>query len=508
MKTKNIIKYFIFFLIVIFIVSIKTISYSAYNFQSFNNAPRMKIEVNDKKYDDVKIIISDYSGLNSDNIVFYSANNGVKGEQITNKNFIKKIDTVKNKETNIIEKYIYTVSNEYLGNKTNNFYITISDANNSDCSLKTFFSIKAKDNKYVVDYAPRVFNWKSDNKKISFSVKDLAGINYIKLYDMNSDKQASEVISHSDLKKGESTISFELNKFNKINEKYKIKIATADNSKAKQTAIRVVEFSVNPEVKEIKIESSTNTIVESEIDNSFEENNKNTIIETEIDSDFEEFNENTSTEDETNNNSEEINDNSIIEEDIDNNFEENTSLSSFESTNGLINKFEFDDGFLYIIRWFGLGKKEKYTGWYPSNYNRQYYYKNGIKYTGIIYDGGEPLFILLGKPGTAVYNNIYYKNGRIGTGPYFNTYYVNGKPAQNWYKNMYFKNGKIVLQSDYIDVSSLYTYTGKNINPSLSETPSVLSANSPLLACLSSSLASSLCSILETPIHLIDFNIV
>ena len=81
MKTiKNMIKIIFIFL---FIVTISNITNAASgNFKSFNNAPRMWISVNSSKYDDVKIYITDYSGLKEENIKFYEVKSGNKGKEI------------------------------------------------------------------------------------------------------------------------------------------------------------------------------------------------------------------------------------------------------------------------------------------------------------------------------------------------------------------------------------------------------------------------------------------
>ncbi len=422
MNIKIIIKNLVFSFILLFIISLSNIGYSAENFQTFNNAPRMKIEVNEKNFDDVKITFTDYSGLDTSNIIFYTVKNGIKDTQITDNTFIKKIDTVYNQNNNTPQKYIYTISNTYLNNKSNSFYVTVSDKNNSACSLKTFFRIKAKDNKYVADYAPRVFDWKYSNNKVSFSVKDLTGIDYIKLYDMNSDTPANEVLTYSNLAKGESVISFELEKFKQIDGKYKIKISAQDNNKTyKQSAIRVVEFSAH--------EFKTINTTENDINYSNVETQNN------------------------------LNQEFITSSTI----QDHTALSG-------TNKYVFINNTLYRYTFFGI--KYRYSGMYNGKYYKNglkytgnyngYYYRNGLKYTGN-YNG---YFYERGKRYTGSYYGIYYYNGRKYTGIHRGVYYRNGRKYNGYYYGYLYKNGVKFTGTAYgyrYDHGKKYTgkYNGK-----------------------------------------------
>lgn len=242
-KVKKIIYIFI---IILFASFIRKTSYAKTSFKSFNGSPRMEIIVNNNKYDDVKIEIEDYSGLDSAKISFYTYKNGGIGKKITNKNFIKKIQPIYTSDKKTISKYIYTISNSYLNKKTNDLYLTVTDKNNSKCILNTSFRIKSDGKKYTTDYAPRVFDWENKNGKVYCTVKDWGGIKYVKIFDLNSQNPSKVVFQKTNLAKGSTTLEIPLGNFTAKNEIYNLKIITQDNNKDyPQTAVRGVSFSLN-----------------------------------------------------------------------------------------------------------------------------------------------------------------------------------------------------------------------------------------------------------------------
>ena len=221
-------------------------------FKGFNGSPRMEIIVNDKKFDDVKIKIEDYSGLNASKISFYTYRNGAKGSLITDKNFIKKIEPTYTSDKKTIFRYTYTISNKYLNYKKHELYVEIADKNNSRCVLNTSFRIKRDGKKYNTDYAPRVFDWKRQGNNVSFTAKDWGGIKYVKLYDLNAKNPNKVAFEKSNLAKGASTVTFSLNLFKTKNGKYNIKVVTQDSNKDyPQTAIRGESFGLYSCPKEL-----------------------------------------------------------------------------------------------------------------------------------------------------------------------------------------------------------------------------------------------------------------
>ena len=244
----NVKKYKLIILTIMFIfcIIIANKCEASTGFKFFNNSPRMTIKVNSNKYDDVVIKFRDFSSLDESKIFFYEANNGEIGKKITDSKFIKKIDKhYGTQNSSILVDVIYTISNEYLSKKTNSFYVTVTDKNNSDCQLKAFFRIKSDGVKYTVDSAPRVKNWKINNGIVSFTVQDWVGVKYVKLYDMLSANTSKVVVEKNNLSRGNTTIKFSIDKFTKKNGFYKIKIETQDNNKTyKQKAERIVFFSI------------------------------------------------------------------------------------------------------------------------------------------------------------------------------------------------------------------------------------------------------------------------
>ncbi len=253
---KKIKKIVTLYAIILFAMCIKMHCYATTEFKCLNGPPRMNIIVNDKKFDDVKIEIEDYSGLDASKINFYTYKNGVKGSLISDKNFIKKIVPTYTSDKKTVFRYTYTISDKYLSKKTNDLYIMVRDKNNSNCILNSSFRIKSDGKKYTTDYAPRAFDWKIKDYNLSFTVKDWVGIKYVKLYDLNAQNPAKEVFQKTNIARGASTVTFSLKPFQTKNGTYNIKIVTQDSNKTyAQTAERAVSFKVEKIAKELVITS-------------------------------------------------------------------------------------------------------------------------------------------------------------------------------------------------------------------------------------------------------------
>ena len=250
MKNKLIIKKIVItILIFLSLIFIKNYSSAYTGFKNFNNSPRMTIKVNSEKYDNVVISFRDFSSLDPNKIKFYTVVNGKVGNEIKDSNFLAK-DVEKHygiKDKSILVDCVYTISNKYLNKKTNSFYVTVADKYNSDCKLQAYFRIKNSKGKYTADSAPRVSDFKSDGKNLTFTVQDWVGVNYVKLYDMYGSNPSKEVAVKNNLARGNTKLSFPLSSFTLKNGKYKIKIITLDNNKTdKQMATRVVNFVLEP----------------------------------------------------------------------------------------------------------------------------------------------------------------------------------------------------------------------------------------------------------------------
>ena len=251
---KNIKRIGVAFIIILFAMLIKNYSYAATYFKSYNGAPRMELRINEKKFDDVKIVIEDYSGLDASKINFYKAKNGSRGAKITDKNFIKKIEPTYTSDKKTIYKYTYTISNKYLNKRSNYFYLSVTDKLNSNCTLNTFFGIRSNGKKYLVESAPAVSDFTINNDKVSFTTRDWNGIKYVRLYDLNSQNPTKLVFQKTNLPKGSSKITFSLKDFTPNMDKYNIKIVTQDINKTNvQTAVRVISFKVENISKELNI---------------------------------------------------------------------------------------------------------------------------------------------------------------------------------------------------------------------------------------------------------------
>ena len=241
----------IVFLVLIFFLAIIMNNYSfastnSQGFKIFDNAPRMTVKTNKQTYDDVVISFRDFSSLDESKIVFYTAENGQIGQKITDNNFIKDVKTnYGTYDKSILVDIIYTISNEYLNKKTNEFYVVAADKYNTPRKLEAFFRIKSNGQRYTSDTPPRVQNWKYSKGKCSFVLQDWVGVNYVRLYDMYGSDPSKVVLEKKGYSSGNHTVSFSLSNFTEIKDRYCIKIITQDNNKVKkQTATRVVKFGI------------------------------------------------------------------------------------------------------------------------------------------------------------------------------------------------------------------------------------------------------------------------
>ena len=187
---------------------------------------------------------------------------GKKGEEITSKDFIKKITpTYSENNPEKVVKYTYTIKNSYLNKKTKIFYVEVIDKNGSDCSLKTYFRIMASKKRYKPDYAPRIKNFSLDGSKLTFIAKDMAGTKTLKLYDLNGSSPSKVVYQNTKiLAKGGENVNVKLNKFTQKDGKYKIKIVSVDNASAKLKATRVINFAVETKAVETNIIENNDNI--------------------------------------------------------------------------------------------------------------------------------------------------------------------------------------------------------------------------------------------------------
>ena len=264
LKKINLKKIAVFFIIFLSIILAKKPSFGTTGFKIFDNSPRMSVSCNKEKYDDVVIKFRDFSSLDPAKIKFYTVQNGVIGKEITDPNFLSK-PVEKHYgvyDKSVLVDCIYTISNKYLNQKTNSFYVIATDKYNTPCKLEAFFKIKSTNGRYSADTAPRVINWIGSQGNCSFTVQDWVGVNYVRLYDMNSSNPSKIVLEKRNLPRGNSKISVQLKNFIQKNGKYQIKIITEDNNKKdKHIATRVVMFSLLPEdVSNDKISINTTSL--------------------------------------------------------------------------------------------------------------------------------------------------------------------------------------------------------------------------------------------------------
>ena len=247
------------------ILSINNISNAAtQGFESFDNSPRMVISPDKEKYADVTIRFTDYSGLDDANIKFYSVNvdssgKKTKTEITTNSKFIKSKEISKKLGDKSVQ-YTYVISNEYLNKKTKQFYVSVTD--NNGRYFHSYFRIKSNENRYKVDYAPRIKGWSVQGTNITFYARDLAGTALVTLSDINdrdSDNKAKEKLRLTGLEKGDAKITFDLEEkgFKKDeNGRYFIKIYAIDNASNHMSASRTIKFLLEEvDVSSVKIDN-------------------------------------------------------------------------------------------------------------------------------------------------------------------------------------------------------------------------------------------------------------
>lgn len=213
---------------------------SSSGFDAFNNAPRVRVDTTSSKDSNVKVIFTDYNGIDSSNIKFYSVNDKNEKREITDKNVIvsQEVSQV-SKNKNI--QYTYTISKDYLNKTTKRFYVTVADRTGK--TLKTYFKIESKEDQYEVNYAIRTSKWKYNDKKISFMLNDADGISKIALYDMNDGEK--QVKNEENLTNKSLNVSLGITKLKADNKgTYQIKIVTEDGSSEKQENIAEVSFRI------------------------------------------------------------------------------------------------------------------------------------------------------------------------------------------------------------------------------------------------------------------------
>ena len=91
--------------------------------------------------------------------------------------------------------------------------------------------------KYTIDLSPRVGSWEINNNNITIDACDYSGINYVKLYDLNSGNSSDAIVEKNNLPKGHSTISFSINKFAQKNGVYRIKVISQDKTSSNKNKL-------------------------------------------------------------------------------------------------------------------------------------------------------------------------------------------------------------------------------------------------------------------------------
>ena len=224
------------FLLFIIIFSNTVFAASGYDkFVSFNNSPRVTFSAASGKYSDVTIKVKDYSKLMS--VDLYK--NGKK---------IKFSSSDVSNET----EHIYTISHKkVLKGKTTNFKIVAKDKTGNTTSME--FTVKAKNKAYKFDLAPRVKNWtqSDDGKKVTFIVRDLGGVEEIKV----KDKVSDEIVYQNKEKtpKGDYAITLNLSKC-KVNKDGKYVLAINATDSYKKSNPRKISLTVNFKVTKSTIE--------------------------------------------------------------------------------------------------------------------------------------------------------------------------------------------------------------------------------------------------------------
>lgn len=238
MKRKIITIQIISIMMVIGMISFSYADANSAGFQTFNNAPRKSFTVNSDKLADVKITLKDNNKINS--VELYSVDEAGKNQ--------KKIE-FSNADTKNEVKHIYTLSHEkLLKGQTKRFYIKIKDGsgNVQYSTFKVCVNTKTVNGNqvsyYKIDDSPRVINWEANDKKVNFDVKDMSGIKYVKIQDRNN--QNKEIYNFENLKASITSLTIDMNKFKAIDDKYSLKIITADMGEIPEKSTRTVSFRI------------------------------------------------------------------------------------------------------------------------------------------------------------------------------------------------------------------------------------------------------------------------
>lgn len=207
-------------------------------FQTFNNAPRKSFTVDSDKLADVKITLKDNNKINLAEL--YSVDNQGKNE--------KKINFSSANTKNEV-KHIYTLSHEkLLKGETKRFYIKIKDGsgNVQYSTFKVCVNTKTVNGNqvsyYKIDDSPRVINWEANDKKVTFDVKDMSGVKYVKIQDIN--KNNEEIYHFENLKATTTSLTMDMNKFTAVDGKYSLKIIAADMGEIPEKSTRTVSFRI------------------------------------------------------------------------------------------------------------------------------------------------------------------------------------------------------------------------------------------------------------------------
>ena len=215
-------------------------------FLTINKPTKISVETNSTKFDNVKLTLSDAQGLKTENIVFYTAKvqdgKNVKVSKLANSTFLASNPEVSEDGKSIV----YTISNKYLNKAEKKFYVEIKD--NKGKISNQFFRVIVKENVYKLDLAPRFkdFNIDLSAKKVSFILKDSAGVSLLQIFDINANDKSKVVIEKKNLKDEESKIEVNLSSF-KVDEKgyYRLRVEATDGSATnKQNISTTIAFSI------------------------------------------------------------------------------------------------------------------------------------------------------------------------------------------------------------------------------------------------------------------------
>ena len=204
-----------------------------------DNSPRISIKNRDKNKG-VKITITDYSGLNKDDITLYKSDKTTK----INSKYISSIE--EETREGVTCKLIYSIKNDFFNKKDKKIYIVAKDKNGN--YNKSTFNIKwHKKNKYKVDAAPRIksFELNSNRKKISFKVVDKAGIEYLKIFDVNQKDEKGKSLLVKKVGKSTDTKNGKVITIDLEDLVEKVEENSNNNDESKYYTIKVVSKDVN-----------------------------------------------------------------------------------------------------------------------------------------------------------------------------------------------------------------------------------------------------------------------